>query len=193
MGHRPPVMLKKIAAKRATPGLLILDADSRLLYMNAEAGRILAWSSKGHPASLADFEALIPREVQEWYRRLGQDGPGVAPGVIYRSGQRWYLARRLDLEAKPGQRDGPAGVLLERMSESRLLISRIGRQYRLTPREQELVTYITQGLRDKQAARHMGISFHTVRASLRTIRAKLGVTTRTGIVARFLTPTSFLP
>ncbi|MEW2138027.1 helix-turn-helix transcriptional regulator [Streptomyces sp. NPDC005409] len=45
----------------------------------------------------------------------------------------------------------------------------------LAPREQEALRHIAAGCTYLQAARHMGLSKHTVDAYLRRIRAKLGI------------------
>ncbi|WP_079424096.1 MULTISPECIES: response regulator transcription factor [Streptomyces] len=47
----------------------------------------------------------------------------------------------------------------------------------LAPREQEALRHIAAGCTYLQAARHMGLSKHTVDAYLRRIRAKFGVNT----------------
>ncbi|MBT2542746.1 helix-turn-helix transcriptional regulator [Streptomyces sp. ISL-44] len=47
----------------------------------------------------------------------------------------------------------------------------------LAPREQEALRHIAAGCTYLQAARHMGLSKHTVDAYLRRIRAKLGINT----------------
>ncbi len=190
MPRQVPTTLRAIAAKRNPPGLLLLDvAKGKVLYLNNQARQTLAWGHRGIPTSVADYEALIPRAVRQWYRRTNEGDAHAAPGIIYRSGRRWYLARRMVLEASPSERDRLVGLLLERMNESRLPLSRVGPQYRLTRRELQIVEGIARGLRDKDIGRNLGISFHTVRASLRTVRAKLRVNTRTGIVAKLLAPT----
>lgn len=187
MPRQVPATHREIAAKRSPPGLLLMDAvKGKLVYLNHQARQTLAWGHRGTPTSLADYEALIPREVRQWYRRTNEGNANAAPGAIYRSGRRWYLARRIVLEASPGEGDGLVGLLLERMNESRLPLNRVGPQYRLTRRELQIVEGIARGLRDKEIGRNLGISFHTVRASLRTVRAKLRVNTRTGIVAKLL-------
>lgn len=190
MPRQVPITLREIAAKRLQPGLLLMDAiKGKMVYLNDQARRTLAWGHRGTPTSLADYETLVPQEVRRWYRQTDNGNAATAPGIIYRSGRRWYLARRMVLEASPGQPDGLIGLLLERMNESRLPINRVGPQYRLTRRELQIVEGIAKGLRDKEIGRNLGISFHTVRASLRTVRAKLRVNTRTGIVAKLLAPT----
>lgn len=47
----------------------------------------------------------------------------------------------------------------------------------LAPRERETLRHIARGCTYLQAARHMGLSKHTVDAYLRRIRAKLNINT----------------
>ncbi|VAW43362.1 hypothetical protein MNBD_CHLOROFLEXI01-2723, partial [hydrothermal vent metagenome] len=48
----------------------------------------------------------------------------------------------------------------------------------LTDREQELLTYLTQGLSNKEIAIRLDVSHHTVRNNLCQLYGKLGVATR---------------
>ena len=54
----------------------------------------------------------------------------------------------------------------------------------LTPREQEILTCLGEGLSNKAAARRLGISAHTVKFHLEAVFAKLGASSRTDAVAR---------
>jgi DNA-binding CsgD family transcriptional regulator len=54
----------------------------------------------------------------------------------------------------------------------------------LTPREVEVLHAIGQGLTNKAIARRLGISLHTVKFHVEAIFRKLGVTTRTGAMAK---------
>jgi DNA-binding NarL/FixJ family response regulator len=62
--------------------------------------------------------------------------------------------------------------------------SAVGR--RLTPREQETVTLLARGLTNKEIGARMGVSVNTVKAFIRSVMLKLGVTTRAGIVGCLL-------
>jgi DNA-binding NarL/FixJ family response regulator len=53
---------------------------------------------------------------------------------------------------------------------------------RLTPREQETVALLATGLTNKEISARMGVSVNTVKAFLRSVMLKLGVTTRAGVV-----------
>jgi DNA-binding CsgD family transcriptional regulator len=65
-------------------------------------------------------------------------------------------------------------------------VSRVAAEYALTEREQEAVRGISMGLSSKELAARMKISPNTVKAFLRMIMIKMGVTTRAGIVAKIL-------
>jgi len=64
-------------------------------------------------------------------------------------------------------------------------------RFGLTPREQEAIQFLLQGLTSKEIAGHMKISPNTVKSFLRLVMVKLGVSTRSGIVGKILgkTPT----
>ena len=57
----------------------------------------------------------------------------------------------------------------------------------LSPREREIVRMISQGYTNKMVASVLDISLWTVSTHLRRIFAKLGVSTRAAMVARFVT------
>lgn len=60
--------------------------------------------------------------------------------------------------------------------------ARIKEKFRLSNRELDVLISLMTGTKDKQIARTLGVSAGTVRAYLKSVRAKLGVTTRTAIV-----------
>jgi DNA-binding NarL/FixJ family response regulator len=70
---------------------------------------------------------------------------------------------------------GPAALHRPRISEAA--------DQALTPREQELLRYLGEGLGNREIAHAMGLSDHTVKFHLRSIYAKLGVRTRTEAVS----------
>ena len=56
----------------------------------------------------------------------------------------------------------------------------------LTPREQQLVDLWVEGLGDREVADRLGVSYGTVRSHGRTLRKKLGVSTRAQVVLKAL-------
>lgn len=136
----------------------------------------------------------------------------VCPGSIIRVGgglpariERWYEARRLALAegaAAPAptplrlEHDGKAVVLSVLRDDGRdefvLLVqdARSGAHLdaawsaTLTPREQEVLTWVAAGKTNAEIAQIVGTSHRTVQKHLERIYVKLGVETRTAAVAR---------
>jgi DNA-binding CsgD family transcriptional regulator len=75
-------------------------------------------------------------------------------------------------------------LLLERNTTSSLVLEEIAKQFDLTQRERETVELLLQGLTSKEIASRMAISPNTVKAFLRLVMVKMGVSTRSGIVGR---------
>jgi DNA-binding CsgD family transcriptional regulator len=64
----------------------------------------------------------------------------------------------------------------------------VSSQFGLTRREQETIQLLLQGLTSKEIAERMGISPNTVKAFLRLVMVKMGVSTRSGIVGKIVGP-----
>ena len=79
-------------------------------------------------------------------------------------------------------------VLLERSGQRAFDAAQVAAQFNLTPREQETLRYLMQGLTNKEIGQRMHISPNTVKAFLKLIMTKMGVSTRSGIVGRTVNP-----
>ena len=79
-------------------------------------------------------------------------------------------------------------LLLERYSSGSAALEQVAKQFDLTDRERETVELLLQGLTSKEIAIRMGISPNTVKAFLRLVMVKMGVSTRSGIVGRVSGP-----
>jgi DNA-binding NarL/FixJ family response regulator len=73
--------------------------------------------------------------------------------------------------------------------ERRIVPDQTKDQFRLTDREVEIVKYISEGWTNKEIARHLGISEHTVKEHVRHLLKKTKSTTRTGILAQIFQDT----
>jgi len=60
------------------------------------------------------------------------------------------------------------------------------KDYRLTPREKEILQLLVQGQSTKETAAQLQISYHTADGYIRDIYEKLQVSTRSGVVAKAL-------
>jgi DNA-binding NarL/FixJ family response regulator len=77
-------------------------------------------------------------------------------------------------------------ALIERSASARRTHVGPPAEHHLTPREQETVRLLANGFTNKEIAARMGVSVNTVKAFLRSVMLKLGVTTRAGIIGRLL-------
>jgi len=67
-----------------------------------------------------------------------------------------------------------------------VLLSQVGKQFNRTQREQEVLEYLLQGMKSKEIANRMNLSPNTVRAFLRLIMIKTGVSSRSAIVGKIV-------
>jgi len=65
-------------------------------------------------------------------------------------------------------------------------LSHISEQFNLTRRERGALEYLMQGLSSKEIATRMDVSPNTVKAFLRLIMIKMGVSSRSAIVGKII-------
>ncbi len=163
-------------------GFLILDASCNLLYANQEAIRVLSYP--GQPGALERPRHLTGEKI----RALLFSGRSTRAADLrgaFLSGKRRYRWGSTELASTT--RVGPAAtlaVLIERDPCVQSDAGHVAQLYKLTRREQELVERLIEGLTSKEIAARMGISQNTVKAFVRLVMAKMGVSTRTGIVGK---------
>jgi len=170
--------------KETPAGLLVVDSGNRPVYANAEAIRVLVFPEDTEKInSSGSYLAEKIRSVV-----LNGEGTTCLPSARdFVSGRRHYRCRCFVLESgsnKPGARI--VGILIERVQQASFLVSAMGNQFHLTCREKETVTLLSEGLTSKEIAGRMQISANTVKAFLRVIMVKMGVSNRSGILGKAL-------
>lgn len=168
------------------PGLIVVDASGLLAY-NGEALQILTYPDQ--PDKVRHPDTWLMNKIRS--ELLDKQSPtNVVEG--FRSARRTYLCRSftVDVRNHNGKGSGPLGglliVMLERRSNDTRRISEIAERFGLTMREKETVQYLLQGLTSKEIAQRMKISPNTVKAFLRLVMVKMDVSTRSGIIGRFV-------
>lgn len=172
-----------MAVGTSDSGLLLLDSGLNPVACNSQAAQILAFPN-------------LPEKIKKWNLFLGdrvrsslvdhQSRESLDFVKEFTSGKRRYVCRAFRLEY---HNNGVAvAVLLERCSSATAVLSEIAEQFDLTQREHESVELLFQGLTTKEIATRMGISPNTVKAFLRLVMVKMGVSTRSGIVGRIARP-----
>jgi DNA-binding CsgD family transcriptional regulator len=109
----------------------------------------------------------------------------------FRIGNDKYVCRAYPLEYLEASSGRPLVVLhLYRGNSSSEAVDALAAAYDLTQREQEALLGISAGLTGKEIAQRMQISPNTVKAYLRLIMVKMGVTRRAGIMGKLLEQTT---
>jgi len=176
----------KVAAPSAVArtGLVVIDPSCNLLASNAEAINILTFPER--PEKIAHLEEWVSSRIRS--RLLDRRNPA-GKGFVnqFRSENRTYLCRFFQLNANDRESQANTSLLvllLERNSNGMVTIREISERFGLTPREQETVRFLLDGLTSKEIAERMKISPNTVKAFIRLVMVKMDVSTRSGIIGK---------
>jgi DNA-binding CsgD family transcriptional regulator len=165
-------------------GFLLLNSSLLPIYANHDAVRILCYPRTPKPSKAA-LQA-IKKRVHSLLRDH-RPSPGDPSLVEFSSDKRRYLVRAFHLDAYTQGPLQPAyALLIERGHHVMLDLAQISNQYGLTSRENETMRLLLGGLTSKEIASRMEISPNTVKVFLRLIMLKMGVTTRAGIIGKFV-------
>ena len=179
--------LTGILRKRRRPLLLMIDERGQLLYSSlsddASASEVRLRDhvlSETRSLSYSDFR------VGDVVRHVVVDKPGQR-SALFMLDDTFYSLTLFPMHASAGQRVTdhyaalvePIGLLAEGIN-----YQKVKEAFRLSNRELDVLQSLMSGKKDKQIARALGISVGTIRAYLKSVRAKLRVTTRTAIVTR---------
>jgi len=168
-------------------GFLLLSNALKPLYVNPQAAQIL-FHPEG-PAKAKDFAEQLASKIRAMVTN-GTRKATIPECKEFLSGGRHYICRFFNVQS-PGSESGGANgsslaLLLERSTEVAADVLKICQQYHLTPREEEAVRFLAQGLASKEIAARMNISTNTLKVFLRLAMMKMGVTSRSGIMSKFI-------
>lgn len=172
----------KPVASAIKVGLLILDSSLNPLYINGEAVKVLGFTDT-HCAKVA-VEKLILQKIRSVF--LKSQDPTETGLVSFQSGRRRYVCRSFSVSPMSQKQTTPITALLIERNSEQVDLLQMAEDFRLTQRELEAVRLLALGLTSKEIATRMGISPNTVKAFLRLVMIKTGVSTRSGIIGRFL-------
>jgi DNA-binding CsgD family transcriptional regulator len=175
---------KKVPPSRSAAGFLLMDSSLNPISFNAEAIQILGYPDK--MAKLKRTEVFLAERIRSTL--LSGRPLGSAPFVTeFRSGRRHYFCRAFLVDAHANDASHPSiAVLLERGPSGLIPLSQVSQQFNLTQREGETLAYLLHGLSSKEIANRMNVSPNTVKAFLRLIMIKTGVSSRSAIVGRVM-------
>jgi DNA-binding CsgD family transcriptional regulator len=171
---------------RYVEGVILLDLSLRILAFDEGAAAILNGSPQPEPET--DWNFQVPKEILDALQ-VGFTLDPLARRVRFRVGSRGYMCRIHDAQSQvEGIPDRVTVLHLARDLSMADALSQISAEYRLTLREQQALEGVLLGLTSKEVAERMSISPNTVKAFLRLVMGKMGVASRTGIVAKLFEP-----
>jgi DNA-binding CsgD family transcriptional regulator len=189
--------LQEIADRRSVPGVLLFSGSGEILFMNSEAV-MLSRQIMG-TRDVAEGQETLPPEVLELYESLKKILNSSEKTISQRQhelrlvtgdAKSPVLLRGFPLSAPSEKDDACMLILMEKIGrERRVVPNRAKDHYRLTDREVEIVKYISEGWTNKEIARHLTISEHTVKEHVRHLLKKTKTSTRTGILAKIFQDT----
>lgn len=169
-------------ASTAEGGMVLLDRSLKIIAYDRGATAIL--KDVNPPGS--QNQVILPAEILDNVRQC--KSTAISSLRIYlHIGKHEYLCRAYLLEWLNWLASQPMiAVHFSKISTSNDAVHDATAKYQLTQREQEVLRGISLGLASKTIAYRMDISPNTVKAFLRLIMIKMGVTSRSGIVATML-------
>jgi DNA-binding CsgD family transcriptional regulator len=169
----------------AEVGLVLMDLSFNLIACDRGAASILNYPHQA--AAITSGGPHIPMELMDLIRSRQPADSGPLKTHL-RIGICEYVCRAYVLEGSEGVfvQQPMVALHLERDLSASDAAYEVGTRYHLTEREMEALKGILIGLGSKEVAERMNISPNTVKAFLRLIMIKMGVTTRAGIVAKVL-------
>lgn len=210
--HRSPLPLKNpaippVLAQRGTPGIVIFNLRSEMVYINAEGREILTSIPHGQNGGFmgrSSSSFMIPDVVLDLMNSLrislklnGQNPNGVREDLshtpsamaISTVAAETFLFRALFLGNQPSREDdnGYIFILIERVSaKKKINIKKARQQYNLSKRETEVVELLLFGYRNKEIAEKLSVCVYTIEDHLKKIMKKMQARNRTGIIANLL-------
>jgi DNA-binding CsgD family transcriptional regulator len=182
-------LLTTILRRRRRPLLLVIDSDGELLYSSvpesapASEQRLLG-QALGEARSLFHWQDTLETGEDDRTRSV-IDGQGQR-SVLVALGNEFFSLRVMRLHGTDdGSDQEEFAALVEPIVEpltKDIDFDRVKLKYRLSNREGDVLEALMTGQKDKEIAQRTGLTTGTVRSYLKSIRAKLGVTTRTAIV-----------
>jgi DNA-binding CsgD family transcriptional regulator len=163
---------------------VVVDRSLNLVASNVEAIQILTFPDA--PEKIPNLGSWLTKRIRGGL----VDGVSSAPLAFvkqFKSSKRTYHCRgfSLNLNGKAKVPGHPALVLLlERNPNGAVKLAEICTRFGLTPREHATVRLLFEGLTSKEIANRMKISPNTVKAFLRLVMVKMGVSTRSGIIGK---------
>ena len=186
--------LTDILRRRHRPILFILDESGDLLYScRPDDGPV---DDRFRPVITEELLQQALAEASNLVRTDGETTGSVVRQVIINKPdekcalvvleKQFWCLRVFEIDGGVTDPDKRYAAIIDPIGNPQsgnLDLQKVKGLFRLSKREADVVEELVSGLTDKEIAQQLGISVETVRAYLKSVRAKLGVSTRTAIVS----------
>ena len=175
----------------ARPGFIVVDSTLSVVASNSEALQILTFPDR--PENIQHLDNWLSNKIR--ISLIERHSPAKLVGEFH-SARRRYHCRSFPVDLASarkaagnhkngsGKTEGFLIVMLERTGNEMVMIAEISERYGLTARERETVEFLLEGFTSKEIAERMKISPNTVKAFIRLVMVKMGVSTRSGIIGK---------
>ena len=181
--------------QRAEAGILVFSATGNALYLNTAARRILGTATPQALLAALPAQGTGVINLASQFFRLSRM-PWTTASLLYRFAMEEAAADSIDgLQADEGpverwsaatrQRTGAIIVLLQPFRQRLDLVRRLT-LYGLSPRQSETAVWALRGLANGEIARQLEIGEQTVKDHFQEIYCRVGVRSRTGLLAKVL-------
>jgi len=179
-------------------GVIFFTSMGQLLFMNKEAQVCIRQLQP--LATRENGACLIPHEVHSVVRDLisrlmecdhPKDCESIQVERLSFSSDQRLLLRGFCIPDEPITRNSRLLVIIEKLHQKlECPDPNVQHRYHLTEREQMVIIYLMLGFTNKEIANRLNLSEYTVKEHLKRIMQKTKTTTRTGLLARMIFPTS---
>jgi len=135
------------------------------------------------------WKELLDKELDE-LKESGEGEKGTGFIDMLQSRRRRYTVKGIVLSGQPSalqQQEKQYLFILERFNPDSVNLSMIFRQWNLNHREEDIARLLLADRSNKEIAHALGLSLNTVKGYMKLLMRKLGVNSRAGIIANFLT------
>jgi len=170
-----------VVTRRSEPGILVFNSNADLLFCNTEASKIV----ETYPALDKEIRTLC-RHVKS--SKAAPRGKGIRLTTPGKPGDSYVSARAFTVGEVGREVLRHIVVLLEKITERHKIdLQGRSRQFGLSKRELEVVVLVREGRSNKIIAEQLFISPQTVKDHIRHMMRKVGVNSRTALIAALTT------
>ena len=160
--------------------------NSSLQVIACDAGAEAILRSDNHRSGSTGVPSAIPEEIVSLTMSFRRGTVSSGRSAV-RIGEHHYICRAY--QAEPRNRSTAQTTIVVHLHKDTATsdaVRQIAREYDLTDREEQALLGLARGLTSKEVAEEMDISPHTVKAYVRLIMIKMGVSRRAAIVGKLM-------